>query len=801
MSESELEKLRKENEALRKQVQSLTLTGRSTASLATSESALHGSVKDIDFTDRENEVQAKARKFDECNKQLKAALARIEILENEKLNSQTNSEAKITGLRDRSQVDKKRNKEDVKTPEYKVNLSKNLKFLPDSPFQQVKLDEKIHLISVLCGQIKAVEKLSSSFCDALDVLGKRSKKLAEGISTLVYIEGLPECLADSSGPVIEIFERLTDYTHNFKWEITQILIEDLKKLYKGGHEVQTTAREVKGLSDSYLSSLGRHLGEDDKNGSRSTSPSRSQTRGKLSFSSLFSGSSFRSHKRSPEQSQSRSSRVPRSALTGSEKGRRKGRGKKEFQSATLSFVSEEKGTLFSHRARYQIARFAHTEEINQFLDTKMLDFTETCAAVFRFAHSFFKHGYHECQNHDFKIKNLRKGIAQLRKEIGKKQEEKAKIQEELDYQLRNEIYDKVPMKDICSNIDGLNFKEPDSSVTKSGYLYKKGHGITKTWGRRWFLIKDGTLYYVRGKHDLQENFVANLVLSSVKEIGGEHQRPYSFVICNPQSSREYMLQANCETDMKQWIKAMRGVAEEKLYALKPGPEGKDSDKAETPSKEAMLISRIKELNKQCADCGAALPDWAVINKGIMVCIACSGVHRSLGVQVSRVRSLGLDKWEKLTLELMTKIGGTVYNSIFEATSDSKYPKPKPDSDVSVRRAYIVKKYVHNKFIKKEEMDQKVLIEKALKAVQSDDLKALLECSAQGFDINYKDSDGRALLHHAAQSNSLLATEFCLLNGANPYLEDAEKKTPLTLAKESKSNMVKSRLEDYELKTR
>lgn len=34
-----------------------------------------------------------------------------------------------------------------------------------------------------------------------------------------------------------------------------------------------------------------------------------------------------------------------------------------------------------------------------------------------------------------------------------------------------------------------------------------------------------------------------------------------------------------------------------------------------------------------------------MNLGIVVCIECSGVHRSLGAHVSKVRSLVLDTWD------------------------------------------------------------------------------------------------------------------------------------------------------------
>lgn len=50
-------------------------------------------------------------------------------------------------------------------------------------------------------------------------------------------------------------------------------------------------------------------------------------------------------------------------------------------------------------------------------------------------------------------------------------------------------------------------------------------------------------------------------------------------------------------------------------------------------------------NSQCADCCSLKPTWASINLGIMLCIECSGIHRGLGVHISKVRSVQLDDWE------------------------------------------------------------------------------------------------------------------------------------------------------------
>ena len=50
------------------------------------------------------------------------------------------------------------------------------------------------------------------------------------------------------------------------------------------------------------------------------------------------------------------------------------------------------------------------------------------------------------------------------------------------------------------------------------------------------------------------------------------------------------------------------------------------------------IEKIIQRNPFCADCGKAGPEWASLNLGVLVCIECSGVHRSLGAHISQVRN-------------------------------------------------------------------------------------------------------------------------------------------------------------------
>jgi len=70
-------------------------------------------------------------------------------------------------------------------------------------------------------------------------------------------------------------------------------------------------------------------------------------------------------------------------------------------------------------------------------------------------------------------------------------------------------------------------------------------------------------------------------------------------------------------------------------------------------------ARIRALpgNKCCVDCNNINPQWASVTYGCLMCLECSGRHRSLGVHLSFVRSLAMDSWTDKQISAMEMSGG------------------------------------------------------------------------------------------------------------------------------------------------
>ncbi|XP_061479077.1 stromal membrane-associated protein 1 isoform X4 [Rhineura floridana] len=102
----------------------------------------------------------------------------------------------------------------------------------------------------------------------------------------------------------------------------------------------------------------------------------------------------------------------------------------------------------------------------------------------------------------------------------------------------------------------------------------------------------------------------------------------------------------------------------------------------------------EEDNKYCADCEAKGPRWASWNTGVFICIRCAGIHRNLGVHISRVKSVNLDQWTPEQIQCMQEMGNTKARLLYEANLPENFRRPQTDQAVEffIRDKYEKKKY-------------------------------------------------------------------------------------------------------------
>jgi Arf-GAP/SH3 domain/ANK repeat/PH domain-containing protein len=164
---------------------------------------------------------------------------------------------------------------------------------------------------------------------------------------------------------------------------------------------------------------------------------------------------------------------------------------------------------------------------------------------------------------------------------------------------------------------------------------------------------------------------------------------------------------------------------------------------ENPAKLLQTVRDADQGNNWCADCGSTSKvEWVSINLGIVLCIECSGIHRSLGTHISKIRSLTLDvnSFSNDIVEILLQVGNRVSNMVWEATLDQSQ-KPMATSTREQRLKFITVKYSDRAFVQPLPSPLSRFStpdETLLAAIKKNDIQGVLYGIALRADVNITD---------------------------------------------------------------
>ncbi|XP_038693932.1 ADP-ribosylation factor GTPase-activating protein AGD3-like isoform X1 [Tripterygium wilfordii] len=335
-------------------------------------------------------------------------------------------------------------------------------------------------------------------------------------------------------------------------------------------------------------------------------------------------------------------------------------------------------------------------------------------------------------------------------------------------------------------------------------------------------------HYHGGVHDEKSvaHHTVNLLTSTIKVDADQSDLRFCFRIISP--TKNYTLQAESALDQMDWIEKITGVIASLLSSQVPercSPTGSghhwsanesssfesadfDNNAIEDYTSERIhftahherplrivqhqrsSVKTVKPIdmlrrvcgNDKCADCGSPEPDWASLNLGVLVCIECSGVHRNLGVHISKVRSLTLDvrAWEPSVISLFQSLGNTFANSVWEELLQSRSAfqvdltlpglckldkpnlflmgKPSHADSIAIKEKFIHAKYAEKLFVRKPK-DNQFYLSVALQiweGVRANDKKAVYRLI-----VNHE-ADVNMVYGQASCSSSLTLAKVMLL---------------------------------------
>ena len=476
-----------------------------------------------------------------------------------------------------------------------------------------------------------------------------------------------------------------------------------------------------------------------------------------------------------------------------------------------------KNNYYNEYKSYELSKYNYFLTINKFLMLIKLKLPEIMSLLIHSYIEYFKTTNNELNETSIRV---RKNLESLLNAIN----------------IKNKIENETNINRKRITDEFQSFVKTKSE--KEGFLFMKEKDSWK-FNKRYVKIENGHLIYYKIKKSYKPNFqhldnkiftniidnvnteisydICKLLFSNVKKYEKNSPYPFCFEVNVASSKTGYIFYADTEYEMEEWISAITNAISNQISDFKEDKEDNSNNKKDNKnifnSTNFLLEENDEELNKFknknlinsliagniCADCGAINPTWLSINWLTLLCMDCSGIHRSLGVQISKIKSLELDNINSDYIYLLFLIKQSDINQILEEKiNEIGEKKPKPNDSRENKELFIINKYKNKKYMNNQN-DKNDIIKNIFDNIKNNNLvnvyKFIISAHIELNNIYSYNGEEWGFVHYSVKEGNLFMIKLLYMLGADITLKDKKGLKPVDYANTAKQKEIFDFLKD------
>ncbi|XP_037125322.1 arf-GAP with Rho-GAP domain, ANK repeat and PH domain-containing protein 1 isoform X3 [Syngnathus acus] len=222
---------------------------------------------------------------------------------------------------------------------------------------------------------------------------------------------------------------------------------------------------------------------------------------------------------------------------------------------------------------------------------------------------------------------------------------------------------------------------------------------------------------------------------------------HSFTLATP--FRTFGLSVDSSKDLSVWLEALSSSISSALSC-------------------SQVVTRLwkNPSNRQCADCGAADPEWAAVNLLLVICHSCAGQHRALGSTLSKVRSLKMDNkvWTEPLIQLFVGHGNRLANQVWAPVVPSA-EQIAPEASHESRSKFIRDKYSKGRYRRLHTLasSPQLMQQRLRQVVCGGDVEETFSLLCSGSKVCQTDPQSPSAIQLAERAGQALQAELLRLN--------------------------------------